>query len=144
MGTKRQPGKVDLDRRAVILLGLAGASALVLGNGRSVLAAESKVQETAKGVETKVFKEAESVIAGFPKIRLRAITFQPGGKLEYRTMKNAMICELTQGSLEVTLDGKTVTMKKGDIWTCKESGMEGDVNKGKTPAVMRVFDLLPA
>jgi quercetin dioxygenase-like cupin family protein len=141
---KRGSKKVDIDRRAVLMLGLAGASALFLGKGRSVLAAESKVEETAKGVRTKVFKEAESMIPGFPKVRLRAVTFQPGGKLEARTMKNPMICECSQGSLEVTQDSKTFTAQKGDIWTCKEGTVEGDINKGKTPAVMRLFDLLPA
>ena len=141
---KRQIERVDLDRRAVLMMGLAGASALVLGRGNSVLAAESKVQETAKGVQTKVFKEAESMIPGFSKVRLRAVTFQPGASLEPRTMKNVMICECTQGTLDVTQDGKTWTAKKGDIWTCKEGTVEGDVNKGKTVAIMRVFDLLPA
>jgi len=35
-------------------------------------------------------------------------------------------------------------VKKGDIWTCKEGITELAVNKGKTKAIMRVFDLLPA
>ncbi len=137
MATKQQSGKVDLDRRAVLMLGLAGASALVFGKGSSVLAAEEK------GVERKVFKEAESMIQGFPKIRLRTVRWQPGGKNE-ATMKNPMVCECTEGSFESTVDGKTSTKKKGDIWTCKGTEVIVNVNKGKTPATMRVFDLLPA
>ena len=39
MAMKRQSDKVDLDRRAVLMLGLAGASALVLGKGSNVLGA---------------------------------------------------------------------------------------------------------
>ncbi|HEY2974421.1 MAG TPA: hypothetical protein VGJ48_18025 [Pyrinomonadaceae bacterium] len=137
MATKRQSGKVDLDRRAVLMLGLAGASALVLGKGTTVLAAEEK------GVERKVFKEGESMIPGFPKVRLRSVTYQPGANSKV-TMKNSMICECTQGTLEVTQDGKTWTAKTGDIWTCREGMVEENTNKGQAVATMRVFDLLPA
>ncbi len=135
---KRQSGKVDLDRRAVLMLGLAGASALVLGKASSAPAAE------AKGVEIKVLKEAESMVPGFPKVRLREFTFEPGGRTEGRKMPNAMICECSLGALELTQESKTRTVKKGDIWTCKEGITELAVNKGKTKAIMRVFDLLPA
>src|SRR3990172_4662057 len=114
MATKRRSGKVDLDRRAVLMLGLAGASAPVLGKGGNVLGAE------AKGVDIKVLKEAESMVPGFPKVRLREFTFEPGGRTEGRKMPNAMICECSLGALEVTQEGKTWTVKKGDIWTCKE------------------------
>jgi len=137
MARKRQSGKVDLDRRAVLMLGLASASALVLGKGSNVLAAEEK------GVERKVFKDIDSMVPGFPKVRLRAITYQPGANSK-ATMKNPMICECTQGTLEVTQDEKTWTAKKGDIWTCKVGMVEANANKGKTVATMRVFDLLPA
>jgi quercetin dioxygenase-like cupin family protein len=137
MATKRLSGKVELDRRAVLMLGLAGASALVLGKGTGVLAAEEK------GVERKVFKEGESMIPGFPKVRLRAVTYQPGASSKL-TMKNPMICECTQGTLEVTQDGKMWTAKTGDIWTCREGTVEENANKGKAVATMRVFDLLPA
>ena len=137
MATKQQSGKIALDRRELLMLSLAGASALVLGKGSSVLAAEEK------GVERKVFKDRESMIPGFPKVRLRAITYQPGANSK-ATMKNPMICECTRGTLEVTQDGKTWTAKTGDIWTCKEGMVEANANKGKTVATMRVFDLLPA
>ena len=138
MATKRNPGNVEIDRRTLLLMGLAGASTLVAGKGGSVLAAEKK------GKETKVIKDAESVIPGFAKMRLREVTWQPGGMEGERPMPNAMVCECTAGSFETTVDGKTIVRKKGDIWTCKPGQVISDVNKGKTPAVMRVFDLLPA
>ena len=71
MATKRQSGQGDLDRREILILGLAGASALALGNAKRVLAAEEK------GIERKVIKEAESMIPGFGKIRVRDTLFQP-------------------------------------------------------------------
>lgn len=136
MATKRQLEKVDLDRRAVILLGLAGALALVLGKGGRALAQE-------KGVEKKVIKEGESMIPGFPKVRLREWTYHPGASTK-STMKNPMICECTLGALVVTQDGNTFTAKRGDIWTCKIGIVEETANKGNTNAIMRVSDLLPA
>jgi len=81
---KRQRGEVDLDRRAVMLLGLAGASALVLGKASSAL---GQVHEQ-KGLEVKVIKEAESMIQGYRKLRLRKATWQPGGIMEARPRGN--------------------------------------------------------
>lgn len=133
---KKQKGNVDINRRAV-LLGLAGASALVMAGRGRVLAADEM------GMERKVIKEAESVIQGFPKVRLRVNTFQPGGKVK-ATMMNPMICEITQGSLDSKVDGKPVKRETGDIYTCKPGLVIENVNNGKTVAVMRVFDLLPA
>jgi quercetin dioxygenase-like cupin family protein len=129
--------KFNLDRRNLLALCVAGASTLLMGKGSGVLAAEEK------GVERKVFKERESMIPGFPKVRLREITYEPGASSK-ATMKNPMICECTRGTLEVTQDGKKWTAKTGDIWTCKEGMVEANANKGKAVATMRVFDLLPA
>ena len=131
------PEQLDINRRGLLLLGLAGASALVLGTGERVVAGE------ATGMEMKVIKEAASMIPGFPKVRLREATYQPGGRSK-NTMQNPMVCECSQGSLEVTQDGKTFTAKQGDIWTCDKGTVEENVNNGSTVAVMRVFDLLPA
>jgi len=138
MNGKAETGKVQLDRRELLMLGLAGASALILGKGNSVLA------EDQGKVERKVFKEAQSMIPGFPKVRLRANTYEPGASSK-DTMKNSMICECTQGTLEITQDdGKPFTAEKGGIWTCKTGTVEQTANKGKTVAVMRVMDLLTA
>jgi len=134
---KRKTDKVDFDRRAM-LLGLAGTSALLMGKGSSALAQEEK------GVERKVFKDAESMIPGYPKVRLRQMRYQPGASTK-NTMKNPMICECTEGALEITQDnGKPWMAKKGDIWTCNKGTVEATANKGNTPATMRVFDLLLA
>jgi hypothetical protein len=133
----RQQEQVNVDRRTALLLGLAGASALVLGTGDSIPAGE------ATGMDIKVIKEAASMIPGFPKVRLREATYQPGGQSK-NTMQNPMVCECSQSSLEVTQDGKTFTARQGDIWTCDKGTVEENANNGNTVAVMRVFDLLPA
>ena len=140
MHTTKNLHNVNMKRRGVIVAGLAGASALLVGRSGSAWAQRIEEKGT---LERKELKPVESMIPGFPKVRLREVTYQPGASSKAK-MQNAMICECTQGTLEVTQDDKTFTAKKGDIWTCKVGMIEGNANKGKTPATMRVFDLLSA
>ena len=128
----------DLDRRALLRLGLAGASALVLSAGGRGLAGE------ATGVERKVLKEVDSNIPGYAKIRVRDVILQPGASTPTTTMDNDMVCETTEGTLEVTKDGHTFMAPKGTLWTCRKGGTELTANKGTTVAIMHVIDLLPA
>jgi len=141
MRTTKNLHGVNATRRGLMVAGLAGASALLVGKGGSAYA--QPIEEKGK-VERKVLKKpAESMIPGFPKVRLREITYQPGASTKAK-MQNAMICECTQGTLEVMQDDMAFTAKTGDIWTCKVGMVEGNANNGKVPATMRVFDLLPA
>ena len=132
-----------LDRRTLLKLGFAGASTLVLAQaGYAAAVPEEKAPKPeVKDVDIKTGKEVESMIPGFQKVRLREFTFKPGGRTK-ATMENAMICECSQGALQVTQDGKTFTANKGRVWTCRQRMVEETVNKGKGAAVMRVFDLL--
>jgi hypothetical protein len=107
----------------MLLLELAEASALILGAGDQVLAGE------ATSMDIKVIKEAVSMIPGFPKVRLREATYRPGGHSK-NAMQNPMVCECSQGSLEVTQDGKTFTVQQGDIWTCDKDTVEETPIKG--------------
>jgi quercetin dioxygenase-like cupin family protein len=134
----RSPEPVDINRRALLRLGLAGASALVLGSGHRVGAGETT------GIERKVLKDVDSTIPGYAKIHVRDIIFQPGATIPEGTMRNAIICECTEGALEVTNDGRTCTANTGDMWTCRRGGTEGAVNKRSGIAIMHVIDLLPA
>ena len=136
-----QPYKTaDLARRDLLRLGLAGASVLVLGLSHSGQTGEMSMP----GVERKVLKEVDSNIPGYAKIRLRDVIFQPGSSTPTMTMENDMVCETTEGTLEVTKDGQTFTAPKGTLWTCRKGGTELTANKGQTVAIMHVIDLLPA
>lgn len=133
---KRQIATGDFSRRKM-LLGLASTSVLVMGTAPSGLA-QNRMEP-----ERRVIKEAESVIPGFPQVRLREVTYQPGAQAK-ATMKNPMICEITQGSLESKVDGQPVRRHTGDIYTCKTGQEIENENKGDSVAVMRIFDLLPS
>jgi len=133
---EQRPEKLD---RRTVLLGLAGASAVVASGTSSSMAQERK------GVEVKVIRSSPSMVPGFAKVQLREAVYEPGGTSgSPSAMKNAMICECSMGSLEVTQDGKTFTANTGHIWTCNVGTLEGASNKGTSRAVMRIFDLLPA
>ena len=138
MSTKKQLNESRMDRRAILMLGLAGASSFALGKAGSLFAADDE------GIGRKTLKEFETMIPGFKKIRVRESTFQAGASVPVRNMSNAMICECTLGSLEITNDGRTFTANKGDMWTCRKDGTEGATNKGTSEAIMRIIDLLPA
>ena len=96
---KVKRNELKMDRRAILMLGLSGASSLVLGKASGVLAADDE------GVARKTINEFETMIPGFKKIRVRESTFQAGASVPVRNMSNAMICECTLGSLEITNDG---------------------------------------
>jgi hypothetical protein len=130
----------DLARRDLLRLGLAVASVLVSGSSHSGHTGEMQMP----GVERKVLKEVDSNIPGYAKIRLRDVIFQPGSSTPTMTMENDMVCETTEGTLEVIKDGQAFTAPKGALWTCRKGGTELTANKGQTVAIMHVIDLLPA
>ena len=81
--------------------------------------------EIAPGVTLKVIKEMPSEIPGFPKIQWREATWQPGAKLGPTTMKNAMICEISGGTLEQTIEGMgTKTLQPGDTYLSRRDGRD--------------------
>src|SRR5438552_15893576 len=113
MPSKRKLNEIEMDRRAVLMAGLAGASALVFGSNNNLFAAEDK------GVERKTGKQVESMIPCFTKVGQRKITLQPGASTK-SIMKHPMIRECIQGSLEVMHDDKNFTANQGHVCTCKE------------------------
>jgi len=145
--TSRGADGVDQDRRTAILLGLMGASAVAVSFGRSALAqqpAQGEATELAPGVTRRVVAEVPSTVPGVAKVRLAEVSWQPGGKLGPSTMKDAMICEMSEGALDETKNGQPVERKTGDVWTCAVGDVDNDVNNGSVPATMRIFSLIKA
>jgi hypothetical protein len=134
----------DVDRRSTFVLGLAAASAFVLAGSGVAEAAVGEETEIAKGVKQKILGEGPAMIPGYKTVRLRDIIFQPGSSGPTTSMKNPMVCHITEGELQVTQDGKKFEARKNFVWTCNTSTMEGATNSGSAVAVMRVTDLLTA
>jgi len=133
----------DIDRRTVVGLGLAGA---VFAMAACATAQQSAQQEppVRERAEVKDLGTFPSMVSGIPKVRLREITYQPGGRSS-ATMQNDMVCECTEGTLEIRLgNAAPKTVRRGELWTCHTGMREATRNTGSTPAVMRVVDLLKA
>jgi hypothetical protein len=128
-------------RREVMIAGLAGVSAILTGTGGTAWAQRL---ETKGKVDEKLVEPVASMIPGIAKVRVRVQTYEPGASTTAK-MRDAMVCECTQGTLEITQDkDKPFVAKTGHMWTCNVGTIEITVNKGSTPATMRVIDLMKA
>ncbi len=128
-------------RREVVLAGLAGVSAVLAGTSGSALAQNI---ERAGKIDTVRKDAVSSMIPGIAKVQLRESTYQAGARTKSK-MRNAMICECTQGTLEITQDNHPPFVAEvGRVWTCDVGMIEITANNGSVPATMRVFDLLKA
>lgn len=126
-------------RRKVMIAGLAGASAFF--GGASGTAWAQGIESKGK-IDRKSMAPVASMIPGIAKVRVREITYQPGASSKAK-MQDAMICECTQGTLEITQDNhKAFVAKTGQMWTCDVGTIEFTANKGSTPATMRAIDLM--
>jgi hypothetical protein len=97
-----------------------------------------------EGVTRADLNQGPSMIPGYKQVTLSDITIQPGKKFGPNPMNNAMVCHVLEGELEITQNpGTTFTAKKNHVWTCMAGMTEGGVNKGTTPAIMRITQLLP-
>jgi quercetin dioxygenase-like cupin family protein len=122
--------------RRSLLVGL-GSVAVFVGEACRALAQQ---QDRVQRGDAKTFP---SMIPGVAQIRVREVTYQPGGRTS-APMPHSMVCECKVGALEVSQDGMTKTMNTGDMWTCHKGMVETVENKGTQPAVMRVIELVPA
>jgi hypothetical protein len=131
----------SIHRRSTFALGLGAASLLMLRTPRAE-AAVGEEKELAKGVKQRTLGEGMAMIPGYKKVTLRDIIFEPGSTIGPNTMKNPMVCHITQGELTLVQDGKEFVAKKDYVWTCAKDTVEGATNKGTTVAIMRITDLL--
>ena len=132
-----------IDRRTALAIGI-GAAAIVVADRSAAVAAVGDERKLAEGVTVKVLGEGPSIIPGFPKVRLRHITMQPGSSFPPIPMQNSMICHIVQGEIEVEQPGHggKFTAKTDHVWSCTKGMSEGGANKGSTVAIMSVSDLL--
>jgi hypothetical protein len=136
----------DMDRRSVLVVGLAAASAFAWPkSARAATYGPNEGKEVAPGVRVVALTDRAAVIPGYKTVKMRDLVFQPGAKFPNTLMKNDMLCHLTEGELLVTQGDQQFTVKTNDVWTCaKGTTTEGSTNTGRTVAVMRVIDLMPA
>jgi hypothetical protein len=135
----------EVDRMTVIGMGLTGAAIAMAGCAQAQRSAQAQQEPPIRErAEIKDLGTFDSMIPGMAKVRLREVIYQSGGRTS-STMQNDMVCECTEGTLEITLGGTTPkTVRRGELWTCYKGMREASRNGGSTVAVMRVVDLLKA
>jgi hypothetical protein len=141
---------MDIINRRTALVG-AGAAAVALGglvqaNAQGAPAAKSGGTRppAEEGVTRVDLDQGPSMIPGYKQVTLSDVTIQAGKKFGPNPMNNPMVCHMLDGELEITHNpGTTFTAKKNHVWTCNAGMTEGAINKGTTPAIMRITQLLP-
>ena len=132
-----------VDRRSILAMGLAAASAAVVQPAAAQPADTSAGTETTlyPGVVQRAYGASPSIIPGFTTVSMRDIIVQPGSKTMAPPMMNAMVCHITEGELRVVQEEKTFTAKKNYVWTCNKDTKEQVFNDGNVVAIMRITDL---
>jgi quercetin dioxygenase-like cupin family protein len=135
-------------RRSALALGLAAAAVPAIVSSRALMAqayGPNEGKEVAPGVRQVDLSEQEAMIPAYKAVSMRDIVFQPGANTPNNTMKNDMVCHITEGELRVVQDGqKEFRAKKGDVWSCAVGTTEQGWNEGEVVAIMRVIDLMTA
>ena len=132
----------NVNRRSAVALGLAAASAAMV-KPAAAQTTDYKDATPWPGVVVRAYGgETPSLIPGFKTVSMRDIIMQPGSKTGDNTMKNAMVCHITEGELRLVQDGKTFTAKKNQVWTCDKDTKEQAFNDGNVVAIMRITDLM--
>ena len=99
MDNRHEAEGVDHDRRAALLLGLAGVTAAVVGQGSEAAAQQAG---PAPGLSVRTVAEVPSTVPGYAMVRLVEVTFEPGAKGPPMTMNDPMVCEMGRGELDET------------------------------------------
>ena len=129
-----------VDRRSVLIMGLAAASAAIM---KPAASQTTGYKDTTRfpGVVERAYGESPSIIPGFKTVSMRDIIIQPGSKTAGPPMMNAMVCHITEGELRIEQEGKTFAAKKNFVWTCNKDTKEQAFNDGTVVGIMRITDL---
>jgi len=135
----------DIDRRSAFAFGVTTAAAPALLWTQPAAAqphGPDAGKEVAPGVREVILAEIDSPITGYRRVRLLDYVFQPGAEIPAEAMEHPMACHMLEGELEVIKDGRRFTARKNDLWTCNTGTMEGDANKTRSVAIMRVVEFM--
>lgn len=138
-----------LSRRSALALG-ATAAATSLVSWVSPAAAQTYSatdgDEIFPGVRVVTLGTRESEISAYKTVEMIDVVFQPAAEFPLgEPMEHDMVCQVTEGELQVVAGKMEFVAKAGDVWSCgKGSTRESAVNNGSVPAVMRTIFLKAA
>lgn len=135
----------NLNRRsALVVLGCIAATVAGLKPATADPMTNSNDTTLAPGVIQRAYGGNSAIIPAYKSVSMRDIIVQPGSKTgPTATMKNDMVCHITQGELRVIQDGsKTFAATANSVWTCAKGTVEQVFNDGTVVAIMRITDLM--
>jgi hypothetical protein len=136
----------DLDRRSALVLGAAiGVPAFALP--RSAAAAmygPDAGKEVLPGVREVELGKWPVSFATYKSVVVNDYVFAPGSGFPNEPMKNDMVCHMLEGEFWVKQGDLEYTAKTGHVFACGKDTFEEDQNRSSAPAVMRVYNLMPA
>jgi len=134
----------NLNRRsALVVLGCIAATVAGVRPAAADTMTKSNDTTLAPGVVQRVYGGNPSIIPAYKSVSMRDFIVQPGSKSgPNASMKNDMVCHITQGELRVTQDGKTFAATANSVWTCAKGTIEQVFNDGTVVAIMRITDLM--
>lgn len=102
----------------------------------------AQAQQLPPGVKVEVLGESPSPLAGIEKVVMKRFTLAPGAKLENFTPANTQLCTARRGQAVVTMGGKEIIRKAGQMWVEAKGVTFSVENKGKDPFVDTFFELV--
>ncbi|QND64632.1 hypothetical protein HB777_12485 [Mesorhizobium loti] len=138
-----------VNRRSALALGLTVAATPLLASATPAAAktyGATDGKELFPGVRVVELGKRASTIAAYKNVEMIDVVFQPAAVFPVGdAMTDDMVCQITEGELQVKAGAMEFAAKEGDVWSCsKGSTKEGATNPGKVTAVMRVIYLKAA
>ena len=138
-----------MNRRSALALGLTLAATPLFAAATPAAAktyGPNDGKEIFKGVMVVPLGKRASQIGAYKNLEMIDVVFQPGAVFPVgEVMADDMVCQITEGELQVKAGAMEFNGKAGDVWSCaKGSTKEGGTNPGKVVAVMRVIYLKAA
>lgn len=139
----------ELNRRSALALGAtAAATSLVAWASPAAAQGYSPTdgKEIFPGVRVVALGTRDSQISAYATVDMIDVVFQPAAVFPVGdAMEHDMVCQVTEGELQVKANDMEFAAKAGDVWSCgKASTTEGATNNGSVTAVMRVIYLKAA
>ena len=135
-----------MDRRSALALGLTTAAIPLFALATPAAAktyGPNDGKELFKGVRVVELGKRDSEIRAYKTVEMIDVVFQPGAIFPLgQPMDHDMVCQVTEGELQVKHGSKEFAVKEGGVWSCsKGSTTEGATNSGSVVAVMRTIYL---
>ena len=134
----------DMNRRFALALGLTVATTPVLAFAAPAAAATygpDEGQEVQPGVRLIDLGKRDSMISAYKTISMLDLVFQPGAVFPESPMEHDMVCQVTEGELQIKQGSMEFAVKPGDVYSCGKGTPEQSTNAGDAVAVMRVIEL---